>query len=289
MIATMLIGGLGNQMFQYATGRALALRNDTDLIIDQSGFTKDIGAVVARHYELDRLRIAARPANRVERLRLLLGRRPQQLLRWLGGWRIFRERSLAYDADAANSGDGTYLVGYWQSWRYFADIADRLASELQPAKPLSERSQSALVKMHGTDSVCLHVRRGDYLAAIHAPHGVIGIDWYRAALARIRETVARPTVYVFSDDLDWCRDAFADQDLELRFVDWNRGDDSWQDLYLMAGCKHAIIANSSFSWWAAWLGDQQAASGRRVIAPAQWRVELGCPISDICPPSWEPM
>ncbi|MEQ7872932.1 alpha-1,2-fucosyltransferase [Sphingomonas sp. ASV193] len=281
-----MIGGLGNQMFQYAAGRALALRRGTGLLLDHSTFGSGGDAAVQRFYELDRLRIVARPAGPVERLRLIAARRPQPMLRRLGGWRPLREDSLSFDPRVIDADDQAYLMGYWQSWRYFDDRAAEIAAELAPRAPLSDRNQALLRDIRSAESIAVHVRRGDYLSAQHAVHGVIGSAWYDEALGRI-PTDPETRIYVFSDDPDWCRQAFAAWGDRLTVVDWNRGDEAWQDLFLMAACRHAIIANSSFSWWAAWLGDRHHPGGRTVIAPATWFVGMASNADDRCPQTWQ--
>jgi hypothetical protein len=143
--------------------------------------------------------------------------------------------------------------------------------------------------MMSGESLSLHVRRGDYVtsAGTAAFHGVLDISYYQAALAQLQERVQSLQVFVFSDDPLWCRQAFEPLGLDLTFVDWNKGDESWQDLYLIGSCDHSVIANSSFSWWGAWLGDQrERRKSRFVFAPRQWFVGAALPVEDRCPPGW---
>lgn len=287
MIATALIGGLGNQMFQYAAGRALALRLGSRLVLDLSSFGRVHTGTVPRSFELDRLAVQATPATHLEGMTLLLARRPNRLVRGVSGWRTLREASLSYDPAVTVARDDTYLIGYWQSWRYLEDHAAAIAADLQPRSPLSARNIAIQDRMRSSPSLSLHVRRGDYLHAEHAAHGVLDRDFYLDAVARVCAAAPALDLYVFSDDLDWCRDAFDSTDWRPTYVDWNRGEDSWQDLFLMSACRHAVVANSSFSWWGAWLGDQHpAADSRIVVAPGRWFAGGDTSMADRCPPSW---
>lgn len=285
----MLAGGLGNQMFQYAAGRALALRHGTELMLDLAPFRKG-QFEVERPFELDRLRIEVAPSTDGSALSFLLARRPARPLQRLGGWRTARERSLAYDPAFASLPDRTFLMGYWQSWRYFQDHADHIAAELQPQAPLSDASERVRQRAATEASVSLHVRRGDYVTSSQVAgfHGVLPLEYYAQALSFIQERVENMQVYVFSDDLDWCRRSLGGLGLAMSYVDCNQGADSWQDLYVMAACRHSIVANSSFSWWGAWFGDRsQRAPGRTVVAPRHWFSGADVPIEDRAPPEWK--
>lgn len=286
MIATALNGGLGNQMFQYAAGRTLALRHRTDLALETSYFSKLRKGSSPRPFELDRMRIQVLASNRLRDVSLLLARRRQRLLRLVGGWNLLSDLSPSYDVRFEKASDGTYLHGFWQSWRYLTEFSAQIATELQPREPLSPRNAALMASMRTTASVSLHVRRGDYLSAAHAYHGVLDLEFYKAAMDHVLGVERCPAVYVFSDDLDWCRQVFSPLGWKPTFVDWNRGDDSWQDLFLISACRHSVVANSSFSWWGAWLGDRAPCGKRIVVAPSRWFA--GDPVSaaDRCPPEW---
>lgn len=286
----MVIGGLGNQMFQYAAGRALALRYGCGLILDRSSFHRTFA--VNRPFELDRLRIVVSPSPPISSLRFMLARRGLALLQTASGWHPFREERPSYDPLFEQLPQRSYLIGYWQSWRYFDHVAPTIYEELQAAEPLSSASQVLADQMSGTTSLCIHVRRGDYVTspAVREHHGVLDFNHYQRAIGMIQERVEGIRAFVFSDDLDWCRSAFAPLGLDAKFVDCNRGENSWQDLFLMASCRHAIIANSSFSWWGAWMGDRRTVDRDRiVIAPRRWLVGEDVPFEDRCPQSWIPI
>jgi hypothetical protein len=285
----MVIGGLGNQMFQYAAGRALALRHGTELMLDLSAFRRPDQFGIMRPFELDKLAIRARDPSPLSPLSFLLARRSVRAVRALSGWKIERELSFNYNPRFPGFPDGTYLVGYWQSWRYFESPAARIHAELQPRSRLSALSLRLRDRMCGFPSLAVHVRRGDYLSRPQVTefHGILGLDYYRQALRHVQDRVPDLRAFVFSDDLEWCREAFAPLGLDMTLVDGNQGADSWQDIHLMAACRHAIIANSSFSWWGAWLGDHSgAAADRIVIAPQRWFAAGHVPVDDRFPPGW---
>ena len=288
MIATMLIGGLGNQMFQYAAGRALALRHGTELTLDLSWFEKE-GHGINRSFELDKLQIEGVRPQSSNAIRLMLARRPAKVFQAISGWNVARERSLAYDPAFERMPDQTYLIGYWQSWRYLEAVAQQVWTELQPGLPLSSTSNRMKDAMLRGASVSLHIRRGDYVSAPQTSefHGVLDLEFYRCAIDALQKRYDGLKFFLFSDDLDWCRAQFEPLKLDLTYMDFNRGADSWQDLYLMASCRHSIVANSSFSWWGAWLADHAPdRDNRQVIAPRRWFAGADVPVEDRCPPSW---
>jgi hypothetical protein len=280
-----LEGGLGNQLFQYAAGRTLALETDKKLLLDTSAYSADR----LRSYQLDRFTIAARPlaAGDVPLLQLRRSRlRGIVPRRWR--YRIVREafpgRLPVWPPEARREAGAPYLVGYWQSERYFAAAADTIRRDFCLREPADRANATTLESIAGCDAVALHVRRGDYVSnpAATAYHGLCGLDYYRAAIDRLGERIARPHFFVFSDDLDWVQ-ANLDTGHPTTWVGHNT-DTPWEDLRLMAACRHFIVANSSFSWWGAWLGDWPA---KRVIAPARWfRADHGGE-GEIVPAGWE--
>lgn len=273
MICVRLNGGLGNQLFQYATGRALALRHGCELLLDTSPLQATARHVTPRPFELDHFRHQARVATAAETRHLAWLHRVPALSHWVTPWRMYVERGRGYNASFAELPDKTYLVGYWQTSRYFASVAGQIAAELSASRPLSPASEAVAEAMSRGPSVALHVRRGDYitLASAASLHGALGLPYYEAALQRVREQVQGARYFVFSDDIAWCRERLPLGAAEAVYVGHNTGADAWQDLLLMSSCRHHIIANSSFSWWGAWLADQRyGASGHVVIAPARW-------------------
>jgi hypothetical protein len=273
MICVRIIGGLGNQLFQYATGRALALRHGCELLLDVSHLQTCARHVTPRQFELDHFRYQARVATAAETRHLAWLHRVPAFSHWVTPWRTYVERGLGFNASFAELPDDTYLVGYWQSPQYFASVGGQIAAELSAAQPLSPESEAVAEAISRGPSVMLHVRRGDYVTLTSAAtlHGTLGLSYYEAALQRVREQVEGARYFVFSDDIAWCREHLPLDAAEAVYVGNNTGANAWQDLLLMARCHHHIIANSSFSWWGAWLADQRfGESDHMVIAPSRW-------------------
>ena len=292
MIGAFVCGGLGNQMFQYAAGRALALRHGAELRLDLSVFGARRHFDVERPFELDHLAIEVAPQGPLSSLGFALARRRQAMLRRLSWWNIVREPAPGtYDPRFTTLPDGTYLYGYWQSWRYFEPVAAQIRKELAPRTALSHESRALAERIRSANSLSLHVRRGDYVtsAATNEFHGVLDVDYYTRAVRHVQDRIPDLEAFVFSDDLDWCSTAFAGLGLPLTLVDVNRGADSWQDMFLMAACRHSVIANSSFSWWGAWLGDGDGKADRTVVAPKHWFAGAEVDLGDRYPPHWTVM
>jgi hypothetical protein len=203
-------------------------------------------------------------------------------------WRAFgrrprfcRERGLGFNAGFDSWGDGSYLHGYWQSERYFAAHADTLRHDLRIVTPPSPENAEMARQIAAAPSVSLHVRRGDYLQS--GAYAACSGDYYRAALHLVAEAAGlTPTIFVFSDDPAWARDH-----LDLPFakvvVDFNGRDTDYEDLRLMSLCRHNVIANSSFSWWGAWLNRHP---GKVVVAPKRWFADKHLQNPDLLPAGW---
>ncbi|HWV74314.1 MAG TPA: alpha-1,2-fucosyltransferase, partial [Pseudosphingobacterium sp.] len=168
------------------------------------------------------------------------------------------------DAILKDSSSKVYW-GYWQHHKYFADVADQLLEDFRFSEPVDLKNKTLLQEINANEeSVAIHVRRGDYLTDPYLG-GLVDIEYFEKGIALIRERLKNPKFYVFSDDISWCK-----QYLNLHeavFIDWNKGNDSYRDMQLMSLCKHAIISNSSFSWWAAWLNRNFA---KIIIVPKVW-------------------
>jgi hypothetical protein len=281
VITVSLIGGLGNQMFQYAAGKALAERHGVPLALDISGFRN----YALRPFLLDRLlvpeaiaSVQAEPAERPEenftrakwkaRIDRLLGK--ARLPKLASSPNEYREPHFHYDPAFEMLGPKVSLFGYFQSERYFNSIAESLRDWLSPREPLGEAAAVALKRIETSRlPVSVHVRRGDYLKpGTHEVHGILGETFYRQAFDRLEGMIGRDAeIFIFSDD-----PAAAEQ--VLGFIPGSRlnhvrGDPErpWEDMALMARCRHHVIANSSFSWWGAWL---DPSPDKIVVAPRAW-------------------
>lgn len=289
MIVTNILGGLGNQMFQYACGRALSLRAMQPLRIatDQfksyvlhNGFgLKDVFNVDAPEITDSELRklLGWRAPSGVRRL---LGR---PSMTWATGKRWCNEPYFHYWPGIVEVGGATYLHGYWQSERYFDDAADQIRRDFAFRIPWSEADLAVLHRMRAQPSVSLHVRRGDYtLAKNRGVYAVCGIDYYRKAVGLLRQRVPGIRLFAFSDDPDWVEAHFGTEFGPIEAVRHNADGRSANDLRLMSQADHHIIANSTFSWWGAWLNP---ASDKIVIAPRCWFLN-GADDRDLIPSSW---
>lgn len=281
-----LLGGLGNQLFQYAFGRALAQRLQVPLRLDARELRR---RAQHRGLMLDALRIQAAEASVEElatfpRWQWKLSRALRRRHRPLFG--IWHEAALAHDAAVASGvRPGQLVSGFWQSWRYFDGLAPALRQELQPRAAWSDAARQWFDRIASGPgpSVALHVRRGDYARHMDAlaRHGLCQPAYYAAALDALRQRLEGLRVFVFSDDPAWVR-------AQLPLGDgahWVSGPalGPIDDLHLMAACDHQIIANSTFSWWGAWLNDKP---GAQVVAPAPWFDQPGLDSADRYPAGW---
>lgn len=290
MIIVKLMGGLGNQMFQYALGRRLAYKHRTSLKLDLSWFETQ----TLRSYQLDTLKISATVAslNEVEKLKRakwagLKGRVNQAIQRRLPYYRkrVVVEQAPFFDPQIVKYiSRNAYLTGYWQSEKYFTSIAPLLREELKLKEQLSVDSQVWAEKISRVNSVSLHVRRGDYVDNSHTSkfHGTCSLTYYADAIDNLRHSFPKMTTFVFSDDMNWARHNLGNHSL-VEFVELNNINRDQEELMLMSLCDHHIIANSSYSWWGAWLGN---CPGKIVVAPQKWFNDTTLETKDLIPETW---
>lgn len=270
MIIVRLMGGMGNQMFQYALGRRLSLAHGSPLKLDCSMLGM---ADTPRNYELIHFNVAAEIASSDEIAafaapsgRGFLSRLRRTLIGRSSQFHAY-EKNFAFDPTILNIGPDALLEGYWQSPKYFSEIEATIRSDFTFATAPCQANAALLVDLSNKSSVCIHIRRGDYISNSRANmvHGTCSTDYYVAAAELISKSVESPIFYVFSDDPDWVRKNFS-IGVQFRCVDHN-GVLAHEDLRLMSACSHFVIANSSFSWWAAWLG---RSPNKIVTAPKKW-------------------
>jgi len=290
-VITHLMGGLGNQMFQYAAGRALALRTASSLKLDLSGF----GVDDRRRFELDKFPIQAVPATKEElaafgaagvarssRLARVAGR-VWDMLRPSNS-HIYREPHFHFDRSAVNLQPPVFLFGHWQSEKYFSDCADAIRRELTPSASLDPENAAMAARIDSANAVSVHVRRGDYAdnPATNRYHGTCTVDYYQRAVAYVSERIQTAHAFVFSDDHTWaCRNLqFA---IPTTFININGAAEGFRDMQLMLRCRHHVIANSSFSWWGAWLSPH---AEKMVVAPRRWFSATTNDTRDLIPQGW---
>lgn len=257
MITVKLLGGLGNQMFQAAYGMALTGKG-YEVQFDRSSLIEG----THREYSLGHF---------------------WPLREGTGTGPAVYENGMAFDPANLEPLAPCTMVGYWQSEKYFKDMAKEIhwLFNFNKAALFNSSNGSSEIRkdIYRSDSIALHVRRQDYVKLQHF-HGMPTVDYYREAVAYIRRRRYDTKVFVFSDDIQWCEENFP---RDFTFV---RGTDKYEDLRLMSECKHAVIANSSFSWWGAWL---QQKLGGIIVAPKQWFADPNMNDVDIVPARWVKM
>lgn len=276
MLIISLFGGLGNQMFQYACGKSMATRLDVELKLDiqllldrtpRERFTY-------RNYELEEYNLNEKIAT-YEETRLFvpniwnstkMERQYFKFKRIILGNNLFFEKSqFQYNKEIESIGDNTYIYGYFQTEDYFINIRDIILESFKLKNELNSENKSLLSRIKNENSVSIHVRRGDYVNSIFE---LLSIDkYYNKAIDKILENVESPVFYIFSNDHNWVENNLTKRNITKEFVKLN--DQSWAglDMFLMSNCKHNIIANSSYSWWGAWLNPKH---DKIVIAPEKW-------------------
>jgi hypothetical protein len=289
MVIVCLKGGLGNQMFQYATGRRIALKNSARLKLDISWFG-NTGRDIHRTYELKNFNILEEFASAYEVARLkpgngfgsLVSRLKQKLAPHHNPYKL--EKSLYFDPEILSVTGDVYLEGNWGSEKYFLDIEDILRKEFTLRQALDQTNENLAEQIRTVTSLSIHVRRGDFVTnpLTNQFHGVCSLDYYRSAVEEIVRYVKNPHLFVFSDDHQWVK-----ENLKFEFpatvVCYNDSSKGHVDMKLMSLCKHNIIANSTFSWWAAWLNDNP---DKKVIAPLRWLNKKDFDARDLFPESW---
>jgi hypothetical protein len=301
MIITRLTGGLGNQMFQYAAGLALAERRRTVLKLDVSWFREYAQYEAHNRYALSCLNITEQfaTAEEIDRVRGVSLTRPE---RWsVLAARLFHfyryanrhspegrhhpAESFHFYAHFFDQPDNTFLEGLWQSERFFALVADLLRLQFSfryPAPPPVIEMEHRI--REGGPSVAVHLRRGDYARnpAFSREMGVLPIRYYHRAVAHIRERHRGVTLYIFSDDIEAAKREFA-PDAPHVFVDVTESWNSHDKIRLMSRCDHAILSNSTFAWWSAWLNPSPS---KVVVAPDPWFAQSPHNSDDVVPGSW---
>lgn len=286
-----LSGGLGNQMFQYAAGHALARRLGRPCEVDDTCYT---GRNPVK-YQLDKFsgqpRVASvrdLPLRSVLRRWGVSGRVAERAPFYSSGLkriRAFREGSpFAFDSRYLDIQGDVYLMGYFQSEKYFADCAGEIRGMFAFKNAPNRKNSEIAALMRSSDSVSVHIRRGDYVSNAYTNqyHGTCPLSYYADAFELLKGRLKDPFFFVFSDDPEWCRSHIHPPGRAL-YIDHNRGDDSPEDMRLMSLCGHHVIANSSFSWWGAWLNPDPK---KTVLAPKQWLETKKIQVVDLIPDNW---
>lgn len=267
------MGGLGNLMFQYGLGKHIAYKNKVDLKFDISsqernpvgdysfsleGFNINIRKRVAAPQNIERLkRYSKRPGRRWFFYNLLFA----------DGSKYVKEEYRAFNPHILQTKDDAYLDGYWQNEKYFIDIRHILLEDFTLSNPLKGANERIAQKISETDAVSMHVRRQDYINDPLTKERYVQLtkQYYDKALTIIHSEVKNPTLFIFSDDISWIKENMAFP-FKTVYVEGNMNAPH-EDIHLMSLCKHHVTANSSFSWWGAWLSTN---TDKIVVTPRKW-------------------
>lgn len=287
-----ICGGLGNQMFQYAFGKYLSENTNKEVYYDTTWFTltdfKKKG-VTPRLFDIGKFNVKIKVAEHLPLYRFLFLERDGFRSFWARvaskvlRYKYICEKSpFKYDSDLLKYNKSNVIFGnYFCSFKYSESIRDILLSEFIYKDELSSNSLSYLDKINNCESVSIHIRRGDYIKYSSEYH-LCDDEYYKSAISIIKEKVNNPTFFIFSDDLEYCKSLFNGD--EYVFVTGNEGERSIEDMILMSKCRNNIIANSTFSYWGAWLNTNEE---KTVIAPTKWtKNEPPSNELDIYPNNW---
>lgn len=258
------LGGLGNQMFQYAFYKALQKRfpNVKTDINGYQNYNLHNGFELERIFDIKLDKISPFTSNLFCSQKWFY-RKLRRVLN-LKNTYIEEKKIFSFDPSVFHNPKTVYYWGYWQNFKYFEDIAEEVRSDFQFHIALSQKNLEVLEKIKNSNSISIHVRRGDYLNN-SLLGGLCGSDYYEKGIKHIQTNIASPRFFIFSDDTTWCTENLNLPGAEI--ISWNKQSSSYIDMQLMSSCKHHIIANSSFSWWAAWLNKN---SNKTIIYPKKW-------------------
>lgn len=290
MIIVKLLGGLGNQMFQYAMGRAIAYQRKDLLKLDISEFAQ----YNLRKYALSHFNIQesfATPTQIEEILNQPIRNIPWDVLKhfhWIIPYyrkSLYREQSFLYDLNVLNARSNVLFSGYWQSEKYFKQIENIIRQDFQLKDIPDELNHEMANLMQVSDSISLHVRRGDYVTnpVTQEFHGLCSPKYYQKAIQIVQDKIDNPVFFVFSDDMEWVKQNM-NIPCKCYYITNNTAKKDYLDMWLMSQCKHHIIANSSFSWWGAWLG---GLDDSLTIAPKKWFQDPRIETRDLLPEPWQ--
>lgn len=282
MIYSRIRGGLGNQLFQYCMARSLADRLNTSLGLDIRDFNEDSPYSMA----LKNFNIRAN-FNPPGIIKHKTNGYFKYLLDIISGNHkyVYKEPYLHFDKNVISRPNNSYYKGYWQSEKYFKDNKENILNDLRIIRNQSIQNKKISAKIANTVSVSLHIRRGDYISnsEYNASHGTCSLTYYENAVSYLVKNIGKNfKIFAFSDDPAWVYSNLK-LPVDIYFVNNNSPEQGYEDLRLMSECNHNIIANSSFSWWGAWLNTYNK---KTVIAPSNWYANQYIKNNDIIPPDW---
>jgi len=296
MIVVKLKGGMGNQMFQYAFGKYLATKYNTEIKLDLSFLLDRIHRenFVFRNYDLDIFKLKEvnfAKENDLAKFGLsnsrLLNLFYKRILGHTNKYLVIREKHFHFDDNELSFPNNVYLDGYWQSEKYFIDIENEIRSDFGFKNKLFGECKNLAEIIESIQSVCVHVRRADFvhLESSAKIHGFIGQDYFYKAVDLLSEIINDFEIFVFSDNIDWCIENLSFTKNTTFVTHVYKDEKIGNHLHLMTKCKHFIISNSTFSWWGAWLSNNH---DKIVVAPKRWFADekMNNQTQDLIPESW---
>ena len=271
-------------MFQYAAGLNLANMLNTNLMLETSMLDNDkLRNFSLGCFDISGVVIGQKQFKNFFTLPLTLIRKFGFLCNFGSKMKLYKEKSFNFDDNFLNLKGDICIDGFWQSEKYFKNISELIKKEFSLKEKISIESKKIIPKIKSQNSVSCHIRRSDYVTnpKTNSFHGTCTVEWYIKSINYIYENVKNPKFYIFSDDINWTKNNFP-KDKNFKFMSNSTCQKDFEDLYLMSKCKHNIIANSSFSWWSAWLNKNK---DKIVIAPESW-FKAKIDTSDLIPKKW---
>lgn len=287
-IVVQVIGGLGNQLFQYALGRTLAERTSGTLKLDITKFKNyEFHSCSLQHFNIQKTYATEKEIRTFAHYRPREGRIGRWLLNPLfaNPTLYVKEPAYTFTPSILELKPPCYLHGYWQSEKYFKSIEQIIRKEFTLTTPLSEYATDMATRIDAAhEPVCLHVRRGDFAhhPSVSGFHGTCSLNYYEKAMDIIKASIPTPTFFVFSDDIEWAHEHIK-TGFPTEFVGQG-AEHNYEDLELIKHCKHHILSNSTFGWWGAWLSKPQ--TEQITIAPNKWFTGKNFDLSDLMPTHW---
>lgn len=269
MLVVSITGGLGNQMFQYAYGFAYVKSHKENLRLD----IFYIGLDKQRKLEIDKYNISYKKKGLFRGMLYFSVRKLCKTDNQLQLWNKLTHTVFEHAPSGFQNIDGKnlFVIGNWMNLDYFKSYRSDLLKEYKYCGVIRDKQQRMLDVIRNEESLAIHIRRGDYLKPENRIHKIVSKEYYVAALSYLRNKVDISNIYLFSDDIEWCKEEYKGIP-NITFIDSEISGDAHIDLELMRNCKYFIIANSTFSWWGAWLCDREE---KIMIAPEKWFNENG--------------
>lgn len=286
MVLVEIEGGLGNQMFQYAAGKALSMRlkeplflsNDVFKIFSADGSMQSYFPCASYSIASLLLKRSFIETSTNNKLKRIVG---------FGHKKTYQEKGILYNKKVESLTAPVYIKGFWQSEKYFHAYKDEIRNSFQFNANSCCVNKEIANAIQSCNAVSVHVRRGDYITNKEnfKKHGVCDMNFFLGAFALIEEKIKSPSYFVFTDDAVWAKKELLPFRKDAVVVVGNNNCNSWMDMYLMSLCKHNIIANSTFSWWGAWLNNNK---DKVIIAPEKWfaLTHLNEQSADLIPVEW---